>query len=65
MLLLECLELVVEPVVRSVRDLGLVEDVVAVEVVLELLAQVLDSPLRCLGRHEADASRGGSVAFGQ
>ena len=37
---LEGLELVVEPVVLGVRDLRVVEDVVAVEVVLELLAEL-------------------------
>ena len=38
MLLLERDELVEEPVVLGVRDLGLVEDVVSVEVVVQLLA---------------------------
>jgi hypothetical protein len=41
MLLLERLELVVEPVVLGVGDLGVVEDVVAVEVVVQLLPELL------------------------
>ena len=40
MLLLERLQLVEEPVVVGVRDLRIVEDVVAVQVVLDLLAQL-------------------------
>ena len=40
MLLLERLQLVEEAVVLGVRDLGVVEDVVAVEVVVEELAQL-------------------------
>ena len=39
-LLLERLQLVEEPVVIGVRDLRVVEDVVAVEMVLDLLAQL-------------------------
>ena len=59
-LLLERLELVEEPVVLGVGDLRLVEHVVEVEVVVDLLAQVvellLDALLRARG-HELDPSR--------
>ena len=46
MLLLERLQLVEEPVVLRVGDLGVVEDVVAVEVVVELLAQLFGALCR-------------------
>ena len=60
---LQPLQLVVQPVVLGVRDLWVVEDVVAVEVVVELLAQLLDALGGVgtgAGRHGADRIGGGS-----
>jgi hypothetical protein len=57
MLLLEGRELVEEAVVLGVGDLGLVEDVVAVEVVIELLSKFADVLFEGLRRHRDDASR--------
>ena len=60
MLRLELLQLVVQPVVLGVRDLRVVEHVVAVEVVVELLAQLLDA----LGGVGAGAGRHGADRIG-
>jgi hypothetical protein len=49
-LVLERLQLVVEPVVLGVGDLRVVEDVVAVEVVVDLLAQLVEALLHVLLR---------------
>ena len=57
MLVLEGRELVEEAVVLGVGDLGLVEDVVAVEVVIELLSKFADALFEGLRRDRADASR--------
>ena len=59
MLVLERLQLVVEPVIGSVRDLGIVEDVVAVELVIQLGAELVEARLDVLERwsgHRTDAS---------
>jgi hypothetical protein len=60
-LVLEPLQLVVEPVVGGVGDLGIVEDVVAVEVMIQLGAELVDPRLNLFDRrgcHLADASEG-------
>ena len=48
MLVLERLQLVVEPVVGSVGDLGIVEDVVAVEVMIQFGAELVEPRLDVL-----------------
>jgi hypothetical protein len=56
MLLLESVELVEEPVVLGVGDLGVVEDVLAVEMVVELLAELVDALFEGSRGHRDDAS---------
>ena len=62
MLLLERLQLVEEPVVVGVRDLRIVEDVVAVQVVLDLLAQLGSTLLDGLGWLCSRGHRGAAPA---
>src|SRR5207247_6148829 len=50
---LEPAQLVVEPVVVGVGDLRVVEDVVAVEMMVELLAELIDPPRDVRGRQGA------------
>src|SRR3954451_9967413 len=50
MVLFERLQLVEEAIVRRVRDLRIVENVVAVEVMVDLFAQLVESLLHALFR---------------
>jgi hypothetical protein len=61
-LLLELLELAEQRVVLVVADLGVVEDVVAATVVLELLAQLLDAAPDVLARRHSTSSAAGSTS---
>ena len=59
MLLLQLLQLVEEPVVLRVRDLRVVEDVVAVKVMIQLGAELVEPRSDVLQRwssHRVDAS---------
>ena len=61
----ECLQLAHEPVELGVRDLGLVEDVIPVVVVLDVLAQAAEARGRLVTFRHGRRRRAGAPAPGR